>query len=121
MRESTYLQSENRTMLQSSIRRRSIRLPIAIPIRVQATSWLGHTLTETTRTLEVNRHGARIVLRSEVLPGTILQIANITSNTAASFRALRIEKSSSQEGGGAEWAVECLDEKRNIWGVVFPS
>jgi len=102
-------------------RRRSTRLSIAIPIRVQGTSVQGRTLNETTRTLEINDHGAKIVLKAEVNPGTILQIANIAGNSTAPFRALRLERQRSQEGEGREWAVECLDDKHNIWGVEFPS
>ena len=102
-------------------RRRSPRISLAIPIRVHATSGQGHALSETTRTLEINRYGARIVLKGQVTPGTILQIVNIASNSTASFRALRLEKARSDEGEGMEWAVECLDENHNIWGVVFPS
>lgn len=102
-------------------RRRSTRLLIAIPIRVQGTSVQGRALNETTRTLEINHHGAKIVLKAEVNPGTILQIANIAGNSTAPFRALRLERQSSQEGEGREWAVECLDDKHNIWGVEFPS
>lgn len=101
-------------------RRRSSRLSIAIPIRVQGTFGEGRVLNETTRTLEVNRHGARIVLKNHVTPGTILQIANLASNSTAPFRTLRLDKPNSQGGDGGEWAVECLDEKRNIWGVEFP-
>jgi hypothetical protein len=107
-------------MSHFSDRRRSARLTIAIRIRVQGTSVEGRALNETTRTLEINLHGAKIVLKGEVSPGTILQIANIAGNSTAPFRALRLERQSPQEGEGKEWAVECLDDKRNIWGVEFP-
>jgi hypothetical protein len=101
-------------------RRRSSRLSITIPIRVQGTVGPARVVNETTRTLEINRHGARIILKNQVTPGTILQIANLGNNSTAAFRALRLEKPNSQGGEGGEWAIECLEEKRNIWGVEFP-
>ncbi len=101
-------------------RRRSGRLLIAIPVHVQGTSPQGKVLNQSTRTVEINRHGARIVLKGEVIPGTVLQIANPLSRAQAPFRALRLEKASAREGEGGEWAVECLDDRQNVWGVQFP-
>jgi hypothetical protein len=99
-------------------RRRSERIPLVISIRVEGKSAKGRQFSEMTRTLEINRQGARIFLKDQVTPGTALRIVNLKSSGAAMFRVVRATKSMTELGG--EWAVDSLDAKQNIWGIEFP-
>lgn len=99
-------------------RRRSERLLLTIPIQVEGSDPKGQKFNESTRTLVINRHGARIQLRHPVGPGATVRISNLAGNRKADFRVVGPTRPVSEEGG--EWGVECLDEKGNIWGIDFP-
>jgi hypothetical protein len=99
-------------------RRRSERLLLTFPIRVEGADTKGTEFSETTRTLVVNRHGARIQLARLVPPGQTLRIVNLAGNRPADFRVVGPTQPVGHQGG--EWGVELLDEKKNIWGIEFP-
>jgi len=100
------------------IRRRTERLLLTIPIRVEGVNPKGEKFSENTRTLVINRHGARIHLKHLVAQGARLRIVNVAANAEAEFRVVGPTQPLSEEGG--EWGVECQDEKPNIWGIDFP-
>jgi len=99
-------------------RRRSERLLLTFSIRVEGADPKGTKFSETTRTLVVNRHGARIQLARLVTPGQTLRIVNLAGNRQADFRVVGPTQPASHQGG--EWGVELQDEKKNIWGIEFP-
>jgi hypothetical protein len=99
-------------------RRRSERLLLTIPIRVEGLDARGEKFSENTRTLVINRQGARIQLQHSVAPRTVLQITTLVGARHAAFQAVGPTEPLSGEGG--EWGVECLEEKSNIWGIGFP-
>ena len=99
-------------------RRRSERLLLTFPIRVEGSDAKGTKFSETTRTLVVNRHGARIHLARLVPPGQTLRIVNLAGNRQADFRVVGPTQPTGHQGG--EWGVELLDANKNIWGIEFP-
>lgn len=99
-------------------RRRSERLLLTVPIRVEGTDSKGEKFQEATRTLVINRHGARIELKRPVAPGQPLRIVNLGSNREAEFRV--VGRTAPLKEAAGEWGVECHDEKKNIWGIDFP-
>jgi len=99
-------------------RRRSERLLLSIPIRVEGTNPTGEKFAETTRTVIINRHGAWIQLKQPVSAGVSLRITNLVAHRDADFRVVGPTQPRSDQGG--EWGVECRDDKRNIWGIDFP-
>jgi hypothetical protein len=99
-------------------RRRSERLLLTIPIRVEGLDAHGQKFSENTRTLVINRQGARVQLQHSVAPRTVLQITTLVGARRAAFRAVGPTQPLTVEGG--EWGVECLEEKGNIWGIGFP-
>jgi hypothetical protein len=111
-------ESANPAPVAGANRRRSERLLLTIPIRVEGVDVKGQPFGENTRTLVINRHGARIQLKHPVAPGTTLKITTLLGHREANFRVIGPTQPVSAEGG--EWGVECLDEKGNIWGIGFP-
>lgn len=105
--------------MNGSLRRRSERLLITIPIRVEGTDREGRAFTETTRTLAVSRHGARIQLAHFLNPGETVRIANLVANQQAEFRVVGPTQPPTEQGG--EWAVEFHGDARSIWGIEFPT
>lgn len=99
-------------------RRRSERILLTIPIIVEGVEPNGKEFSETTRTLVINRQGARILLSRRVTAGSLLQIKLVSANRQAKFRVIGPTRPVSEEGG--EWGVECVDKSANLWGIGFP-
>jgi hypothetical protein len=98
-------------------RRGTERLLLPVPIRVIAFGTDGGSFTEDTNTVEVNRAGARILLKRRVASGDTLRIINLQSFSEADFRVVGPTRLDS--GEVAEWGVECAEPGRNIWGIEF--
>ena len=99
-------------------RRRSERLFLTYSIRVEGSDAAGARFSETTRTLVVNRNGARIHLKHSVAIGQTLKITGVISERVANFRVVGLTSPRTDQGG--EWGVEGLDERQSIWGIDFP-
>jgi hypothetical protein len=98
-------------------RRGTERLLLTVPIRIIAFGASGGSFTEDTRTIDLNRAGARIALKRRVAPGDILRIVNLETFAEADFRVVGPTRLDS--GAVAEWGVECTEPGRNIWGIEF--
>jgi hypothetical protein len=99
-------------------RRRSERLLITVPIRVEGVDRDGEKFSEETRTLVVNRHGARIHLQRMVAVGAVLLITTLVGRRSAKFRV--VGPTQPLTGVGGEWGIECQESNCNVWGIGFP-
>ena len=99
-------------------RRRSERLLITVPIRVEGMDRDGEMFSEKTRTQVISRQGARIHLKRHVAAGAQLVITTIVGRRSARFRVVGPTQPPSREGG--EWGVECLESNCDHWGIGFP-
>src|SRR5579872_2213744 len=81
--------------------RRSERLLISVPIRVEGVDREGTKFVEETRTLVINRQGARIHLKRHVAAGAILMITTTVAHRTGKFRVVGPTQPVSGEGG--EW------------------
>ena len=97
--------------------RSSERLQIAIPIRVMAFGGTSGSFTEDTHTVEVNAAGARIALVHRVCPDDTLRIIDLENFREADFRVVGLIRLAGDKI--SEWGVECLDQRRNVWGIEF--
>jgi len=99
--------------------RKSERVLLRIPIRVEGKDTLGKAFDETTHTLVVNRSGGLIIVPQLLQPGAIIKITNLTNKISCPFEVvMRPAKSLS---GTPEWGVKCLEPDADIWGVHFPT
>lgn len=110
--------SENVTPKTEERKRRSERVLLRIPIEVGGTDTEGRPFTEKTFTLVINRHGARIALKTRVQPEARITITNRQSAMSSPFRV--VGRTSKSLGEGPEWGVECLQPGVNFWGISFP-
>jgi hypothetical protein len=78
----------------------------------------GEKFSEDTRTLLINRQGARIYLKRAVSAGAVLLITAVVARRSAKFRVVGPTQPLSGEGG--EWGVECLESNCTVWGIGFP-
>ena len=99
-------------------RRRSQRLMISVPIRVEGTDRNGVKFVENTRTILVNRQGARIYLKRMVSAGSLLDVTTTVAHRTGKFRVVGPTQPPSSEGG--EWGIETNESGKSIWGIGFP-
>jgi len=99
--------------------RRSERVLLRIPIRVEGEDTLGNAFDETTYTLVVNRSGGLIIVAHLLQPGTVLKITNLKSQISCPFEV--VMRAATSLSGHPEWGVKCLDPEVEIWGVHFPT
>jgi hypothetical protein len=99
--------------------RRSERVLLRIPIRVEGKDTLGNAFEETTYTLVVNRSGGLIVVSHPLQPGAVIKITNLRSKIACCFQV--VTRAARSLSGTPEWGVKCLEPELEIWGVHFPT
>ena len=98
--------------------RRSERVLLRIPIRVEGNDTRGNVFDETTCTLVVNRHGALIAVARLLQPGAVIKITNLNTQISCSF--VVVMRAAASMSGTPEWGVKCLAPELGIWGVHFP-
>lgn len=86
-----------------------------VPIRVHAFDPGRVEFSEETFTFSVSHRGAHIALKNCVVLGDFLRIVNLEDLSEADFRI--IGPKTLALSATSEWVVECVDPKRNIWGV----
>ena len=99
-------------------RRRTERLFLRYPVKVEGFDSSGSQFGETTHTIVVNRHGGRVLVKAALTPGQTVRVTQVVSGRAADFRVVGLAGASGPDGG--EWGVECRDEGLNFWGITFP-
>ncbi len=107
-----------RASMREIERRRSERLLLTVPIQVEGVNRWGEKFNEATRTIVINRQGARIFLKEPVAAGAVVLVTNNMGHRKAKFRVVGPTQPATGEGG--EWGLECLNEKANLWGIGFP-
>lgn len=104
--------------LEEKERRNSERLRLSIQIRVMGCDLEGVEFKEDTHTIIVNRTGARIVLKRRMGGGETVRIVDLENYHESDFRLVgRLTPPDAESG---EWGVDCLESRRNIWGIDLP-
>jgi hypothetical protein len=92
-------------------------LEIKMPIEISGIDGRGFQFFDQTQTLSVTRHGAKIKLKRMLVAEQELLIRNISNGREADARVLGHLES---KGDGQCYVVKFLDEKVDVWGIVFP-
>ncbi|MGO8788768.1 MAG: hypothetical protein ACLQVL_15485 [Terriglobia bacterium] len=98
--------------------RRSGRFAISIPIVIRGKDTQQIPFSESTRTLIINRHGAKILTCQELSVGKEIVVENPAIDSVA--RANVVWVSSKRIPNAAHEAGIQLVEPQEIWGVEFP-
>lgn len=101
-----------------SDKRRSDRLLLTVPLRLEGLDAKGVNFKETARTVTLNRHGARVSTARLLHTGETLRVTNLVSHREANFRVVGPLSPHSDKGG--EWGLESLNGEKDIWGIRFP-
>jgi len=103
---------------QAAARRRSTRLAIAIPVTISGKDASGHTFKENSRTVIINKHGAKILTSHELALSSEVTVENRALGRAARATVVWVgDKPSPKEP--VEVGVQ-LFHAENIWGIEFP-
>jgi hypothetical protein len=105
-------------MSEKNLQRRSTRLTISIPIVISGVDSYGNNFSETTRTLVVNKHGAKIATAHDVPTGTEVLIENRAIGVTA--KATIVWMGGKRQNGEIQHAGLQLLEAQNVWGIAFP-
>ncbi len=98
--------------------RRSTRLPITIPIAVSGKDGDDRTFKENSRTVVINKHGAKIAMLHQVAVGAEVLIENRALGRAAKANVVWVASKPAPQKP-SEIAIE-LVEPDNIWGIESP-
>jgi hypothetical protein len=98
--------------------RRSTRLAIAIPITLSGKDAAGNSFKENTRTIVVNKHGAKIVTTHQLELGAEVEIDNRALGLTA--RAGVVWTSDQRTPQKVFEAGIQLFKAQDIWGIEFP-
>ena len=97
--------------------RRSLRILLSIPIRVNGSRHDGHRFAEESRTLVVSAHGALILLSEEVIPGQILTIQHLKAGEQCDCKVVEIGV---RHDNKREIGIELVEPSPKFWHVGFP-
>lgn len=99
--------------------RRSTRLYLSLPIVIHGKDSQEQIFHENTRTLIVNRHGARLITSQQLVVGAEIMVENPAMSSVVKANVVWV--SAKQDATGRREAGIQLAESRNIWGIEFPS
>ncbi|HTW23368.1 MAG TPA: PilZ domain-containing protein [Candidatus Baltobacteraceae bacterium] len=98
-------------------RRRSMRVLLSVPIRVNGKTITNENFDEMTRTLVVNAHGALISLQAPVSPNQRITITNKATNHASECRVVHV---GTQAAGKLQVGIEFVKPSASFWQIDFP-
>jgi PilZ domain len=107
-----------RFTMSGAERRRSDRVMLTMPLRVQGKDQQGHAFDVDGRTLILSRYGACIHSTHPLRYGQFVSLYSPTTMRRAGFRVVGPIEPYTDKGG--EWAVETTDPEVNLWGIAFP-
>ena len=102
---------------RSSVKRRSSRVVIEMPVSVVGQRSDGNAFREQTKTLSVSAHGALIHLKSNVDSSGTVVIVNARTQSEAQCR---IAHRKVLVSGGAEIGLNFSNPLPKFWGIHFP-
>jgi hypothetical protein len=95
-----------------------MRVPLAVPLKVQGLSESGERFTVQTQSHTVSLHGASLQLETGVVLGEILLLENETSGEKVEGKVVTIRRS---RDGKTYVGVEFTASEPNFWHMVFPA
>ena len=115
-------------------KRRSQRVKLSIPLRIHGTDAAGRPYECEARTVDLNRHGARIRISRLLTGGETIHVLNVSNHREADFRVAGPVSPLTKEGGmfgvlgpvsedpakRRGYGIECLDTTLHFWGITFP-
>ncbi|HLY61639.1 MAG TPA: PilZ domain-containing protein [Terriglobia bacterium] len=103
---------------QTNEKRRSDRLWLTVPVRVEGADSAGEKFECEGRVINLNRHGARIQVSRELTQSQPIRLKSPDAEHQADFRVVEIISAAGSPD--VEYGAECLSETQNFWQIEFP-
>ena len=98
--------------------RRSTRVPIAIPVMLSGQDASGKNFQESTRTLVINKQGAKVLTKNKLALGAELAVENRALGHITKANVVWLGKPPGPNEP-AELGIQ-LTKAENFWGIDFP-
>ena len=98
-------------------KRRSQRVLVSVPVTVITQGADKQPVSEETRTLVVNAHGALVLTRQKVSIGQLLTLKNTKTEEEQACRVVFINP---QQAGKSEVGLEFMKPAPRFWRIAFP-
>jgi len=102
---------------ETNSNRRSRRVLLSVPIRVNGKTVGDQHFEEQARTLVVNAHGALISLEAQVSTDQIITVSNKSTNQSRECRVVHI---GTRQGGKCQVGLEFVTPSPSFWQIDFP-
>jgi PilZ domain len=100
-----------------TVRRRSQRVLMQVPVRVRGKDAQGHAFEEETETLAINAHGALILVNARVTSGSKIMVQHKRTQEEQECHVVFLGP---VRGGKAEVGLEFSEPRPAFWRVAFP-
>lgn len=98
-------------------KRRSQRVLVSVPVTVITQGTDKQPVSEETRTLVVNAHGALVLIGRKVSIGQLLTLKNTKTGEEQASRVVFINP---QQAGKSEVGIEFMKPAPRFWRIAFP-
>ena len=98
-------------------RRRTVRVMLAVPVRIQGQTKAGERFSTSTQTQSVSLHGASVELDLGVTVGSVLVLEKEGSKEKIEGRIVSIRPA---KDGKTHVGVEFTSIQPHFWHIVFP-
>src|SRR5260370_4963908 len=105
------------TPTRTGARRRSQRVLMQVPVRIRGKSGQGVDCEEFTETLDINAHGALILLTARLTSGAVVHMKH---NKTEEEQECHVAFLGTVRGGKAEIGLEFTAPRPTFWRVAFP-
>ena len=104
-------------MTESTDKRRTDRVDLAIPVEIIGADSVGLQVFRTGTASVINRNGASVQLDYKLVPDQVVTIRNLENSKESEGRIVGLI---GQEGNKFSYGVALLDSSVNLWDIEFP-
>lgn len=109
--------TQTQNPVSSTVRRRSQRVLMQVPVRVRGDDSLGKAFEEDTETLAINAHGALVLMTARVTSGSKMVLQHKRTQEE---QECQIAFLGPVRNGRAEIGLEFSAPRPSFWRVAFP-
>jgi hypothetical protein len=105
------------TPANPSVRRRSQRVLMQVPVRIHGKDSQGNSFDEETETLAINAHGALILVNARLTSGSVVMMQHKRTQEEQECHVVFLGP---VRAGRAEIGLEFSEPRPGYWRVAFP-
>lgn len=106
--------------MATAVQRRSDRVSLILLLEASGTDINGQEFAEPSRTMQINRTGAVILLDRDLRPDQHIDIKRKAASEAHRQSKVRIVGQFGRQKEGYVYGIEILQPESDVWGIEFP-